>query len=64
MQGKATRSRSSHLYREIQFGASRGLAINYAAMERQVNAINLYSPQEQLLLKSRTNAFLKVLSHV
>jgi len=64
MQGKATTSRSSHLYREIQFSASRGLAINYAAMERQVNAINLYSPQEQLLLKSRTNAFLKVLSHV
>lgn len=64
MQGKVTLPRSSHLYREIQFSASRGLAINYAAMERQLNAINLYSPQERLLLKSRTSAFRKVLSHV
>lgn len=64
MQGKPNTSRQSYLYREIRYSESRGLAINYPAMERQVNAINLYSREEQALLKNRTKAFLKVLSHV
>lgn len=64
MQGKLNTPRSSYLYREIRYSASRGLAINYAAMERQVNAMTSYSTQEKLLLRSRTQAFIKVLSHV
>ncbi|MDX1696595.1 MAG: hypothetical protein R3208_22710 [Ketobacteraceae bacterium] len=64
MQGKANTPKHSYLYREIRYSASRGLAINYAAMERQVNAINLYAHEEKMLLQSRTKAFLKVLSHV
>lgn len=64
MQGKTTTPRSSYLYREMRHNVSRGLAIDYAAMERQVNAITSYSTQEKQLLRGHTQAFIKVLSHV
>lgn len=64
MHSKHTVERDYFLARELRHIESRGLAINYAAIERQVNAINLYPAQEQARLKHRTSAFLKMLSHV
>ena len=64
MPTKAHVPHSSHLYRELRHIESRGLSINYSAMERQVYAINHASSDEQTMLKNHSTAFLKVLSHV
>lgn len=64
MQQRTYKPRQSQLYRELRHIESRGLSINYAAIEKQILAMNLYPGIEQALLKNRSSAFSKLLANV